>query len=435
MVAATPNTLRGRAGPVAQWCALAACLVLPIALLHARALAEVLIAAIDVLFLLHVWSDSDTAWTRRAFARTAFAWWAWLVLCSALGTGGLLLGSLAIRLPLLSMAVGDWLMAGAAARRRLLWLVLAVSLAWIGLESWQQALTGSNLFGQPRWGDGALTGPFNKPRAGPAFILLFFPVLVPAAMARLGGSARARPTASRESLSLLLAAAGAATVVLIGQRMPSVLMMLGLGVTALLLPRLRRAVLAACLSGAVLLALLPVLSPATNGKLVVRFTEQMRHFADSDYGLIFVRAIAVAELHPWTGLGLDGFRRGCSDVRAMHGLAWLNVPTAQLNGGLQACNLHPHNYYLEAADDAGWPGVMLFAMMVLAAMARLGSGLWRAPDPLRVGLFVGAFVAFWPAASTSALPSMPNGGWIFLLLGLGFAAGTDDDSLRPDRAV
>ncbi len=212
-------------------------------------------------------------------------------------------------------------------------------------------------------------------------------------------------------------------MVLIGQRMPFVLMVLGLGITAMLLPRLRLAAVSAAVLGAVLLAVLPVLSPAAYGKLVLQFTDQMRHFAASDYGLIFVRAIAVADLHRWTGLGFDGFRRGCTDIWAMHGYDWLSIPTYQLNGGLRACNLHPHNYYLEAADDAGLPGLALFALMVWAAWARIGSGLRRATAQpgLRVGLFVGALVALWPVASTSAFTSMPNGGWVFLILGFGFA--------------
>ena len=171
-----------------------------------------------------------------------------------------------------------------------------------------------------------------------------------------------------------------------------------------------------------------MLSPATQGKLVVQFGEQLRHFTASDYGLIFVRALTLAQLHPWMGLGFDAFRRGCGTIWAMHGIDWLGVPTVQLNGGLRACNIHPHNYYLEALDNAGLPGLVLFAAMAGAVLARLGRGLFgqtEAPDALRIGLFVGALVAFWPAASTSAFTSMPNGGWVFLLAGFGFAAGND----------
>ncbi len=411
-----------RVHAIADQTALYCCLALPLCLLHARAGAEILIAAIDLLFLLHTWLDKDSDWTRRPFTLAAGLWWIWLTLCSAIGTGGFLMGLVALRLPLLALALSEWLLARDGTpippRQVWLWRMLAASAAWIALESWQQYLTGSNMFGQPRFGDGALTGPFNKPRAGPGFILVFFPALVPAVMAMMN-----RRAILARLAGLLVAALAVLTMILIGQRMPTVLMLLGLALLALVLPRLRLVVAGAAIAGALLVAATPVISRPTYDKLVVQFTDQMRHFGQSDYGLIFVRAVNVAQLHPWIGLGFDGFRRGCHDMRAAHGIAWLAIPTVNFNGGTAACNLHPHNYYLEAADDAGLPGLALFTAMVATALVPLGTGLARRPDPLRVGLFVGALVALWPVSSTSSFTSMPNAGWVFLILGFGFAAG------------
>ncbi len=412
--------------PTAWRAAFAACLLLPLALLHARAVAEILIAGIDILFLARCIAARQAAWLRQPFMQAALGWWVWLSVCSALGTGGLLMGLLAIRLPVLAMALGTWVLAGdtprGAAVRHAAWIVLAVAFCWIALEAWQQYLFGTNLFGQPRWPDGALTGPFGKPRAGPAFILLFFPALLPW-LARLA----ARPGPGPRLAAMGLAMLAALTMVLIGQRMPTALMLLGLATTALLVPRLRLAMAAAVAAGAALVAALPWVSPAAAAKLVQETTLQMSHFGQSDYGLIFTRAITVGELHPWLGLGFDGFRRGCHEAASMHGIAWLGIPTAGLNGGPAACNFHPHNYYLEALDNAGLPGLLLFTLMVAAAVARLSQGFQNRLSPLRSGLLVGAVVALWPVASTSALTSMPNGGWVFLLLGLGFAAAHATD--------
>ena len=397
----------------------AACLALPLALLHARAVAEILIACIDVLFLAHSLLTRRAAWLRSAFVRAAGLWWLWLCACSAIGSGGLLLALLAIRLPVLTVALGDWVLAGAGAavgRRRAVWFALAASAAWVALESWQQYLTGRNLFGDARWVDGALTGPFFKPRAGPAFILVFFPALLPPVMRLL-----ARPGWRPRAGGVALASAAVLTMVLIGQRMPTLLMLLGLGVCALLTPRLRPALCAAAGAGLVLLAATPWVSPATYAKLVGETSDQLGHFAQSAYGLVFVRAVAVGLLHPWLGRGFDSFRRGCSLPAAMHGVRWLGVADDHLNGGLLACNIHPHNYYLEAFDNAGLPGLVLFAAMAALALTRLARGLTRDAAPLRLGCFVGALVALWPVASTSAFTSMPNGGWVFLILGLGMS--------------
>lgn len=395
--------------------AFCACLALPVALLHARAVAEMLIGTVDLLFLARCVAAREWRWVRQPFVAAAGAWWLWMVVCSALGTGGLVLALVVVRLPLLAVAVGDWVLAGAAARRRAVWWMLAAAAAWLAVECWEQVLTGTNLFGQGRYIAGELTGPFRKPRAGPALILIFFPVLVPAVLGMVE-----RPALRPRIGGVALAVAMVATMVMIGQRMPTALMVLGFAGCALLVPRLRAAAGLAVGAGVALVGVLPWVSPASFGKLVGQTAGQLAHFGQSDYGLIFTRAIAVWEQRPWLGLGFDGFRRGCGAPGVMHGVAWLGVATAGLNGGMAACNIHPHNYYLEALDSSGVPGAMLFGLMAGTALWRLGTGMRG--QALRIGAFLAALVAFWPVATTSAFASLPNAGWVFLVMGLGFAA-------------
>jgi O-antigen ligase len=289
------------------------------------------------------------------------------------------------------------------------------------IESWQQYVFGTNIFGIPRFGDGALTGPFNRPRAGPALILTLFPVLVPS-VAALVVSRRLTVKAAGGLVAIL----AAATVLLIGQRMPSVLLIIGLILTGAMLPRLRIAVAAAIVLGAALVATTPLTSPATYQKLVLRTRDQLTHFVYSPYGEIWVRAVVIAEEHPWRGLGFDGFRRGCGDPRAVRGLPEIGVTLAEALIATDACNIHPHNYVLEAADNGGLPLAALFLALVVGTWRRLARGLRRGVTPLRAGLLVGFTLAFWPIASTSALTAMPNAGWIILLTGFGFAEARED---------
>ncbi len=380
---------RGTLDRWTDFAAFALTVLLPLALLHARAAAEILIGAIDTLFLLHVWAGRDSAWLRSAFAATAGLWWGWLVLCSAVGTGGFWLALVAVRLPLLAVALGHWVLRHER-RRYWMWLAIAAAATWIALQCWEQLLTGSNLFGQGRWGDGALTGPFRKPRAGPALVLILFPVLAPFA---------ARRDAAGRVGFLVLAGFGLATMLLIAQRMPSLLALLGFVLLGVLVPRLRLWLAGVVGAAAGLLAAMPWLAPVAYDKLVTHTRDQLADFRHSAYGEIFARAMAAVRAHPWLGQGMDAFRRFCAHASASD----------------LSCNIHPHNYYLEAAVNGGVPLLVLFAAMAMSALFPV------CRERRAIGVCIAGGLAFWPIATTSAFTSMPNAGWIFSLIGMGLA--------------
>jgi len=396
--------------------ATAATLVLPLALLYARAIADILLCTVALLFLLHCWVAGDWSALRSAWFRLALAFWVWLLATTLwLGEPPAIVQALVVgRLFLFALALEHWVLTPATTRRRLRWVIIAIAV-WIAAESWRQYLLGTNLAGYPRWGDGALTGPFEKPRAGGTYLVVFFPAFLPLIMDRLG-----RPDRRAQLAGVLLLGLAVATMVLIGQRMPALLLVLGLLACGLLLRRFRLPMLLAMLAGALLLAATPVLSPPTFQKLVLHFLDQMRHFVTSNYGLLYTRALVMLAAHPWLGLGFDGFRHGCADPQYFLGISWLNV-TAEQSGGVAGCNLHPHNYYLEMATDAGLPGLALFAALAVLWLRLLARRLAHGADSLRVALFVAALLALWPLASTTALFVVPTSGWLFLMLGWGLA--------------
>jgi hypothetical protein len=282
------------------------------------------------------------------------------------------------------------------------------------VECWQQYLLGADLFGYPRYGDGSLTGPFPGPRAGPAYVVLLPPALLPPVMALL-----TRAAMWQKLLGGLLAVLGIVTVVLIGQRMPALLGLFGLLVSALLLRRLRPAAFVALGVCAVTLAALPVVSPPTYQKLVLHFLQQMDQFWTSPYGQIYVRAAAIALTHPWVGQGFDGYRMVCADPAYAHAQAMFDLPALTVVD--EGCNIHPHQFWLEAATSAGLPGLLLFAAVVVIWLRRLFVGLFASQNALRVGLFVTVLAWLWPLASTSGFYNMPIAGWGFLMAGWGLA--------------
>jgi O-antigen ligase len=414
--------LMGRADAVARIDRAAGWLVLgiPPAMLHGFAVAEALIALIGLGWLARCALAGEWRWLREGWVPVAGLWWAWLVLCSVpgIGAGGAhsLVQALAVvRFLLLAVALERQVLADPAVRQWL-WAVLAACAAWIGLQALQQAVVGRNWLGYPRWGDGELTGPFQKPRAAAPLARMLPVVVVPPVAAILAGGREVwRPLAAAG-----LAGLAVAVMVLIGQRMPVLLTVLGLLIAALLLPRLRLPVAGALLAGAVLLAASAVVAPPTFYRLVTKFSTQMANWPASNYGQIASRAVAIAEDHPLTGRGFNGFRTGCGDTRYWRGWTHATNP-ADDGGGALGCNIHPHNVYLQAVTDAGLPGLALYVAMVAAWCVALARGLWRDPAPLRVALFASFVMAWWPLASNSSAFAVELGGLSFLLLGFGLA--------------
>ncbi|GBQ24981.1 hypothetical protein AA12717_1945 [Gluconacetobacter sacchari DSM 12717] len=414
-----------------RWIALAMTLTLPFFLLRGRAISDGFISCVAVLFLVHCVRTRDRGWW-RGWPVFALAFWGVAILSSVMhGAGHAVAEALVLgRFLLFCVALERWVLRDGAARR---WLGVSVTVAalWLVVECWQQYLLGTNLWGYPRWVDGALTGPFYKPRAGAALLMVVFPGLMVYATRWLEASSwRARLAGVGLIMLLTL------TMILIGQRMPALLFGLGLAVMALLIRRLRWPVLAAALAGGAGLALLPVLSPPAYAKLVVRFLDQMHHFSDSPYGQIYIRAGNMVMRHPWLGLGVDGFRNGCADPAYVRDLMVFGHVLAS-RGAAVGCNIHPHNIYLDVATTAGLAGLACFVAMVACWLWRMVRALSPGQAPRQAMLCVTSCVMLWPLASSSALFTVRTAGWIFLMVGWGLAASADiagegrPDSRRP----
>lgn len=403
-------------------------LLLPIALLMGRAYGEAMATALAVFFLIDRAMLRDWDWLRAPWTAAAFALWLWVLLCTLVtGTAPAIVQAVVlVRFFLLLAALDTWALdAGARAERRgrvwLQWVVLGCAL-WLLGEVWHQYLSGANLSGVPRAGDGALTGPFTRPRAGPVYLELFFPAFLPVLLYLTG-----RPGWGRWLTALLILAVTTATMVLIGQRMPAMLLLLGLCATGLLFRRFRLPVLVALLAAGVLLALTPIISPPTFAKLVVKFSDQMEHFFATPYGMLFGRAVTMIQAHPWLGLGWDGFKDHCMDPAYLTGVSWLPVSNPASPDG---CSVHPHNYWTQIATTCGLPGLALFGLLVGLWLWRMAGGTAFRRNGRRGALLVFLIVSMWPIASATSLFTFPNAGWTFLMIGWGLAEARGDDRLE-----
>ena len=416
---------------------LAATLLVPVFLTHGRGLAEAAIDGVAALFVVRSALVRDWSWVLRDgvrrdcarggsvrgdWARFGVAWWGWLVVCSAIRLGDHqgLAGfgeALAVgRFLVFARALECWTLAGGAARRLMRGL-LALALAYMAAQCVLQLLTGHNLFGAPRFSDGSLTGPYAHPRVAAPMSRLLFPVLLPVVAGLLAGRGGAARNWAARSCAALIGLAALALMVLVGQRMPLLLCLVGLLAVGLVERRLRPATIGLALALPVLVALSAAVSPPAFHHLWTVFSRQVAHFPSSAYGLIAARALAIVAAHPVTGLGFDAYRHHCADPAYFHG--WFGDDGMGAFAGV--CVQHPHNHYLQVAVDAGVPGLVLFALLVAAWIAAVARGLPARPDPLRTGLLAAVVMQEWPIASASDLVNLPLGGWFFLLLGFGLA--------------
>ena len=405
-----------RQGLTLHRAAVAAIWALPVFLFYGRAIADILVTLTGVMFLLHCALTRDWAWTRRPWVWCATGFWL-IQLAASIITGpahSMLQALAVVRLFLFVAALEAWVLPGQQAQRGLRWVFVALA-AWVVLEVWQQYAFGTNLLGYGRWTDGALTGPFEKPRAGAILVSLAVTAVFPLIIRVLQRASLKTSALAAASFVLILA-----TMMLAGQRMPTLLMILAMTLTGALVPRLRRPLLiAACVAVATLMAL-PVLSPPAYAKLVVKFAEQMGNFPDSPYGQLYVRAAVMVGMNPIIGLGFDGFRALCPDPAYFHALPAMGIVNTEI--GAAACNIHPHNYYLEVAVMGGLAGLLAFGAMVTLWVRRILLALQPSSNPEQAMLLVAFVTVVWPFASTSSLFTFDTAGWAMLITGWALAA-------------
>lgn len=403
--------------PAVTLCATFGLFVLPACLFVSRAFSDIIACVIGALFLLYSSLAGDWQWLRKPWVGPAALFCGWCVLSSivAQNSAAIVQALCLPRLFLLTAAAQNWLLARNKNRLILGGVFLAL-VAVLLSQCWQQYFTGSNSLGAPPWPDGVLTGPFVKPRASFTLLMLFFPGVMPLVLYAFRHKGYGYSLAG-----MLLLSFCAVTMVIIGQRMSTILMFFGLFLTAVLIPRFRKPFLDLAVGMSVLLVSLPAFAPAAYAKLVVKFSYQMQNFAETDYGELFKKASIMVLNHPLFGEGVDGFRNSCHLGMSSTALAYVGLPLLASPAGV-GCNIHPHNYYLQVATTAGLPGLFFFCTTVFLWLTEGARRLSPYQNPQQAMLFVMCCTVLWPVASTSSLFTFPTAGWIFVSAGWLLAA-------------
>lgn len=433
--------------------------VLPLTLTHFRVLAEVDLDILGGLLLVHSFLGAHQDrwnWVRQPWFLAVLAWWGWQIVCTVCalvqmpqGGGGALVQALvAVRFPLAAAALGHWVLVDPVWRRRILYITFGCA-GYIAAQMVFQAIFGINFFGQPRYMDGTLTGPYCHPRSAAPLSRLVLPILM--VIVTCCGSNPVWHFAPRHRslwrwvprwpvLCQVLCQGGAvlsvaALMVLAGQRMPFLLVMLGLALCAFFYCPMRLTALLGFILTPCMIMLARIVSPASFHHLVTLTRHQLSHFSASPYGEIYERAMLMASVRPIHGYGYDGYRHYCVRSATLPVPGWLHVPPPD-NPGFFICVQHPHNLYLQALVNGGLPGLCFFTVLVVLSLRAIWPS--RPGHALPIGLFAAVFVQYWPLTSSSDFLNLPLGGWGFLLFALALACRAREnrehcDAPRPGR--
>jgi O-antigen ligase len=407
-----PLSLRADWLPVAGWLLVA----LPVTVAIGPAAIDIVCSLVVVAFLARAARDEQWDWLNEPWVRAILALWVFTVLRAVVAGRPWLNVGLAlswVRYPLLVVAMATWILPHAIWRDRLLWSTAGVC-GFLGLDALFQAAVGFDIIGRPIYQE-RLTATMARPRLGVTLAWLFLPATF--------GLLQREYVRAAVALALLCL-----TVILMsGDRLAFLFAIAGLGLVAASLPSVRGRAWKFGLVAVGLIAVVLVVKPDVYSRQVRSTVEAVRNIGATHYGVIWQRALTIAQANPIFGVGLNHYRSVCENPA--YG------PIAQARNNETACAQHPHNLYLEWLVEGGLVGCAGF----LAALLLLLRRFWRALPMLRtdyvfVALLVTIGLRLFPASTATSLTrswfSMPL--WLVIGWALALAvAATPDREHKP----
>jgi O-antigen ligase len=365
---------------------------LPAFLIFSRAVADVSIVLIGVIFLVRSWCAKDWSWAREKDI---------LVLLIIFVLMNVFVSPFAeyvsksygrslswLRFVVFYAAVTRWVLSDEQTIRRFVVAALC-AMAVAAFDALYQFFVGVSLLsGQPM--TGRLTGPLDRPNIGMYLAKLGFSTSVLGFILYAGD----------RSNKLLLAACCLspfllAVVFLSGERAASVLTLLALLLITFSLlvsgKRARKIAIGMSLCGGAALTLLLITNERIWGR-VQDLANVLSDYTESIYGQLALLGLRFFGENPITGTGMGNFPLVCKDY---------------VTKGLESghCYPHPHNFYIEWLSDTGLIGTIPFTIFMVILYWNGAKALFGPRDTrLLGGLYLGVMVmSLFPLSVTQSL--------------------------------
>lgn len=386
-------------------------IIFPALFLAGGVVPEIAMDIIGGLFLVHCSIEQDWQWCRQKWVECLGVLWVYMCLRSLLAPdiGASFSHSIVFgRYFIFAAVLGYWTFNVPENRQRFM-RVLTATLVFLIVDGFFEFRMGYDIIGGilesvtgrklPDYeifintvGQLRLGGPFRKPILGIMITWLSFPVFMQYLAPDNGHESPLR----RWAVAGLIVVFSMAAVSLSGERLALLLMLLGWGIAALLLPAHRVKIIALFLAGALGIGATLIVNPLVlarqGGSTVKTFT----HWQESPYGRLLVTDLKMAQLNPVFGIGSYEFRLVCPSL-------YPGMSEAQLK---ETCYIHPHNIYLEWLIENGTIGLTLFLAFLALICAQCCQNWNQAKqNPLFIGFLIAFALRVWPLASTAGISS------------------------------
>ncbi len=332
--------------------------LLPLFLLFSRAIADVAMIAIGLLFATYCFRAKYYSFLKQPINVALLLLWAWFLVSSLSAftsvSKALSVSFVFVRYILFFFACTNWLFTETKALKFAI-KIITITVIIAALDTLLQFATGSSITGKPQM-EGRLTSFLRRPDIGIYLAKLIFPL---ASFWLWQSSSRESKKGVFLSFSLLFAVIS--IVLLTGERTATALCLASIGGILFIIgvsnKNLRTYVLLGITGIFGLFSALIYKSEFLYSR-VINFASDIGNFPDSLYGQLFKASLLTWKEHGFfTGVGLRQFRDVC--------------PTFQASDQVTYCDLHSHNIYLEILSESGLIGLVIFSVFVMLCLYQI----------------------------------------------------------------
>ena len=391
--------------------------LLPLLLIFSRAIADITIVLISILFFYYSFKKIGWGWLKEKWFFFALFFSAYcLTINSALSIDSAETFAYAfffLRWPIFSMALAYWILSDLRSFKKFI-ISLTLLLLFIIFDTWWQFFFEQDLFGFEKYHENRLTGPFkDNPEVGTWLAKL---VLLPPLLLILYDKYKLQIHQNYLTYAFfIISTIVFLTIFITGERMQLLLILASIlivffGLISEKIFSLKKISFLLLISISVIL-IFSATFPETTQRAFYSTIEKIINWRSSDYGLVWQSAYDVWMQSPLFGVGLHKYREACVNL-GIYGTSHLNAI------GSGVC-FHPHNISLQLLSETGIFGFIIFYLMVFyLAISSLKiyfkNSLW-----LSFALtFNIIFTCFLPIASSTSFFSNKYGAIIWLLIGV-----------------